>query len=98
MSTEGPVSLWIEGLCNADEIAADKLWRHYVRRLLQVARAKLRPDTRKVYDEQDAAVSAFHSLCVGITEGRFPDLNDRVKSVESFADHHLAKGFESPSL
>jgi DNA-directed RNA polymerase specialized sigma24 family protein len=77
MSTEGPVSLWIEGLRNADEIAADKLWRHYVRRLLLVARAKLRPDTRKVYDEQDAAVSAFNSLCVGITEGRFPDLNDR---------------------
>jgi DNA-directed RNA polymerase specialized sigma24 family protein len=30
-----------------------------------------------VYDEEDAAQSAFHSVCAGIVAGRFPDLEGR---------------------
>lgn len=29
------------------------------------------------FDEEDVALSAFHSLCEGITAGKFPQLNDR---------------------
>ena len=36
-----------------------------------------RPETRRVYDEEDAAQSAFHSVCAGIAAGRFPDLGSR---------------------
>jgi DNA-directed RNA polymerase specialized sigma24 family protein len=47
------------------------------RQLVEVARRKLRPDSRRAYDEDDAAQSAFHSLCRGVSDGRFDDLNDR---------------------
>jgi DNA-directed RNA polymerase specialized sigma24 family protein len=35
------------------------------------------PSTRRIYDEEDAAVSAFRSLCRGIEAQRFPDVGDR---------------------
>jgi hypothetical protein len=77
MSTDDPVSLWIDELRNADEAAARKLWNHFVAQLYELGRKKLRPETRRVYDEEDAAQSAFHSVCAGIGAGRFPDLRDR---------------------
>jgi len=46
-------------------------------RLYETARRKLRRDSRRVYDEEDAAISAFQSVCAGISAGRFPDLQDR---------------------
>lgn len=77
MSNDDPVTLWIDELSNADEAAARKLWNHFVSRLYEAARKKLMPETRRVYDEEDAAQSAFHSVCAGIAAGRFPDLHDR---------------------
>src|SRR5438094_672479 len=77
MSSDDPVTLWIDELRNADEAAAQKLWLHFVSRLYDLARKKLMPETRRVYDEEDAAQSAFHSVCAGIAAGRFPDLQDR---------------------
>ncbi len=77
MSRNDPVTLWIGELRNADEAAARKLWNHFFNRLYELGRKKLRPETRRVYDEEDAAQSAFHSFCVGIAAGCFPDLQDR---------------------
>lgn len=76
-SNDEPVTVWIEQLREADDEAAAKLWRHFVNELQRSARNKLNPETRRVYDEEDAAQSAFHSVCAGIGQGRFPDLNDR---------------------
>ena len=77
MSSDDPVTLWIDELRNADEAAARKLWNHFVTRLYELGRKKLRPETRRVYDEEDAAQSAFHSVCAGIAAGRYPDLESR---------------------
>jgi DNA-directed RNA polymerase specialized sigma24 family protein len=77
MANDDPVTVWIDQLRNADEAAAQKLWKHFFSRLYELARKKLRPKTRRVYDEEDAAQSAFHSVCAGIAAGRFPDLRDR---------------------
>jgi RNA polymerase sigma factor (sigma-70 family) len=77
LSSNDPVTLWIDELRHADEAAARKLWNHFVARLYELGRKKLRPETRRVYDEEDAAQSAFHSLCAGIIAGRFPDLRSR---------------------
>jgi DNA-directed RNA polymerase specialized sigma24 family protein len=77
MGNDDPVTLWIDQLRDEDEDAARNLWNHFVSRLYDSARKKLRPETRRVYDEEDAAQSAFHSVCVGISQGRFPDLHDR---------------------
>jgi RNA polymerase sigma factor (sigma-70 family) len=77
MAHDAPVSLWIEELRGSDEVAARNLWNYFVVRLAQSARRQLRSDTRRVYDEDDAAQSAFISFCAGIAEGRFPELRDR---------------------
>jgi RNA polymerase sigma factor (sigma-70 family) len=77
MSNDDPVTLWMDELRNADEAAARKLWNHFFTRLSELARKKLSPETRRVYDEEDAAQSAFHSVCAGIAAGRFPELRDR---------------------
>lgn len=75
--TNDPVTLWIDQLRVKDDTAAHHLWHHFVNRLQASARKKLGSTTRRVYDEDDAAQSAFHSVCAGITAGRFPDLSDR---------------------
>ncbi len=41
------------------------------------ARSRMSPSTRRIYDEEDAAASAFRSLCRGIEAQRFPDVGDR---------------------
>jgi RNA polymerase sigma factor (sigma-70 family) len=74
---DDPVTQWINQLRDADPRAAQQLWDHYCQRLYAVARKHLPTMTRRVYDEEDAAVSAFHSLCRGIAARRFPELDDR---------------------
>jgi RNA polymerase sigma factor (sigma-70 family) len=77
LSSDDPVTIWIDELRQADQTAARKLWHHFVARLYELGRKKLRPETRRVYDEEDAAQSAFHSVCAGVAAGRFPDLGSR---------------------
>ncbi|MFG0317278.1 MAG: ECF-type sigma factor [Planctomycetota bacterium JB042] len=73
---EATVSQWIEGLRGGDERAAGELWRRYFRRLVALADARL-PRSRRSFDEEDVALSAFHSLCEGVRGGRFPALGRR---------------------
>jgi len=75
--SEDPVTLWLEELRNSDHLAAGKLWNHFVSRIQGLARKKLSQKSRRVYDEEDAALSAFQSICSGISSGRFSDLHDR---------------------
>lgn len=77
-SNEDPVSVWIDELRQADEAAAFQIWEHFAARLHKMARKNLRARTKRVYDEEDVVQSMFHSVCRGLTEGRFPDLRDRV--------------------
>jgi DNA-directed RNA polymerase specialized sigma24 family protein len=60
-----------------DRAAAQKLWEVYFRRLVGLARGKLRGTPRKAADEEDVALSAFDSFCRGAAAGRFPRLGDR---------------------
>jgi DNA-directed RNA polymerase specialized sigma24 family protein len=77
LSGDDPVTLWIDQLRHGDDLAARNLWEHFFRRLYELAKHKLKLKTRPAYDEEDAAQSAFHSVCAGIIAGRFPDLQDR---------------------
>jgi len=77
MLSEDPVTIWIDGLRSADQDAAQQLWNHFVSRLYELGRKHLKLETRRVYDEEDAALSAFNSVFAGISGGRFPDLQDR---------------------
>ena len=72
-----PVTEWMRHLQDGDERAAKRLWVHFVDRLQNSLKQKLQPNTQRVYDEEDAAQSAFFSLCRGMAAGRYPDLADR---------------------
>jgi DNA-directed RNA polymerase specialized sigma24 family protein len=67
----------LEGFKAGDEAAVRSLWERYCDRLVRLARRKIRNTGRRVADEEDVALSAFHSLCVGARRGRFPALADR---------------------
>ena len=76
--TEGSVTAWIGALRGGDsDEAAHRLWDRYFDRLVDLARARLRFAARGPDDEEDAALSAFESLCRGVTEGRFVRLGGR---------------------
>jgi len=72
-----PVSVWIEQLAVAEPEAARRIWEHFCGRLMAFARGRLKAATRGIYDEEDAAISAFRSLCRGIEARRFPEVTDR---------------------
>jgi DNA-directed RNA polymerase specialized sigma24 family protein len=74
---EGSVSRWIVDLKAGDGSAARELWRRYFEELVRLARFKLGGAPRAEADEEDVALSAFHSLCAGATRGNFPNLDDR---------------------
>jgi hypothetical protein len=60
-----------------EDAAARAIWERYFRRLVGLAREKLRGAARRVADEEDVALSVLDSFCRGLEEGRFPNLPDR---------------------
>ena len=78
MPPDASVTLWIDRLKAGDPDAAHKLWERYFRRLVGLARKKLRAAPRRAADEEDVALSAFDSFCRGAEQDRFPQLNDRL--------------------
>ena len=75
--TVGSVTGWIDDLKAGDDAAALHLWHRYFDQLVRLARAKLGAMPRGAADEEDVALSAFHSFCQGAARGRFPRLDDR---------------------
>jgi RNA polymerase sigma factor (sigma-70 family) len=77
MSSGGSVTRWVTALKGGDLAAAQPLWERYHRRLVALARQKLRAARRRAADEEDVVQSAFHSFFAGVARGRFPQLDDR---------------------
>jgi DNA-directed RNA polymerase specialized sigma24 family protein len=77
MAEQGSITCWIEELRLGRAEAAEALWRPYFERLVRLARQKLGMAPRSMADEEDVALSVFHSFCAGAAAGRFPRLSDR---------------------
>ncbi|MBY0398625.1 MAG: RNA polymerase subunit sigma-70 [Thermoleophilia bacterium] len=88
MSTEGSgsVTCWIEvlkgdGRPEGLDRATRALWERYYDRLVRLARSRLKPAAGGLapagFDEEDVALSAFHTFCRMASDGRFPRLDDR---------------------
>lgn len=77
MSIEHSVTTWLGKLRGGDEEAAQRLWERYFARLVEFARGKLQGTSRRAADEEDVALSAFHSFCRAAAGDRFPRLNSR---------------------
>jgi DNA-directed RNA polymerase specialized sigma24 family protein len=54
-----------------------RLWDRYFTRLVRLAGSRLPGHSRRAFDEEDVALSAFESFCQGITHGHYPHLADR---------------------
>jgi DNA-directed RNA polymerase specialized sigma24 family protein len=77
MPDDNSVSNWLEGLRAGDDADIQRLWDRYFQRLVQLAGARLPGHSRRVFDEEDVALSAFHSFCDRVGQGQFPQLADR---------------------
>jgi DNA-directed RNA polymerase specialized sigma24 family protein len=77
MSSEGSVTTWIHALTAGDGEVAQNLWERYFLRMVELARSKLRASVKAAADEEDVALSAFHSFCRAAAEHRFPRLANR---------------------
>lgn len=72
-----PVTKLLNDLAGGDASeAARRLWETYYVRLVGLARSRLPRARRTVVDEEDVALSAFHSLVHGAAAGRFPRIED----------------------
>ncbi len=77
MHVDESITLWIEQLREGDPAAAQKLWETYFQRMVNLARGRLDGASKRMADEEDVAVSAFRSFCMGARDGKFTQLTDR---------------------
>lgn len=77
MDAATTVTQWIQQLKAGKSSAAQKLWEGYFAQMVRLARRRLKDAPRRTADEEDVALSAFKSFCLGVQAGRFPQLSDR---------------------
>ncbi len=77
MSDENSVTLWVAQLRDGDEQAAAQLWERFFTKLTAVARHHTRGRSFPIADDEDIALSAFRSFCVGLQKGRYNELKGR---------------------
>jgi RNA polymerase sigma factor (sigma-70 family) len=71
------VTLWLEQVKEGDRAGVQQLLDRYFHRLVGLARSRFQGRPDLIDFDEDVALSAFSSLCLGAERGRFPDLIDR---------------------
>jgi RNA polymerase sigma factor (sigma-70 family) len=77
MTSSDAVTVWIVRVKEGRRDAVAQLLERYFKRLIGLARLRLRGQPELAGYEEDVALSAFKSLCLGAERGRFPRLLDR---------------------
>jgi DNA-directed RNA polymerase specialized sigma24 family protein len=77
VANENSVTIWIDGIKAGDGSDIERLWDRYFERLVRLAAARLPAHSRRSFDEEDVALSAFQSFCDRAGRGQFPQLSDR---------------------
>ena len=73
---DAPVTVWLRQLEVGDSEAAQPLYQHFCSRLQEMARLRIPASVRSAYDQDDVAVSAFHSVFLSVRKQKY-ELNDR---------------------
>jgi DNA-directed RNA polymerase specialized sigma24 family protein len=76
---DSDISRNISDLKKGDPGAAEDLWNRYFDQLVNLARNQLKTAPRRSSDEEDVALSVFHSLCRSAEAGRLEQLQDRTE-------------------
>jgi DNA-directed RNA polymerase specialized sigma24 family protein len=77
MASRDSVTTWISLFKAGNTEAAAQLWARYFARMVELARDRLRGLPRRASDEEDVALSAFHSFWQAVAEGRYARLDSR---------------------
>jgi DNA-directed RNA polymerase specialized sigma24 family protein len=77
VTSEGSITRWIDLVKQGHDEGAERLWQTYFGPMVALARRKLGEGGRRGADEEDVALSAFKSFCLGARQGRFDRLADR---------------------
>jgi DNA-directed RNA polymerase specialized sigma24 family protein len=77
MTRSGAVTLWIAEIKEGRREAVARLLDCYFKRLIGLARQRLGGQPELAGYEEDVALSAFKSLCLGAERGQFSRLLDR---------------------
>lgn len=77
VANDNSVTGLLDGIKLGEGDQIQRLWDRYFERLVRLAGSRLPGHSRRAYDEEDVALSAFQSFCDGIARGRFPHLSDR---------------------
>jgi DNA-directed RNA polymerase specialized sigma24 family protein len=77
MTPADPVSEWIAQVKEGRRDAVPQLLDRYFRRLVDLARGRLRGSPGLAAYDEDVALSAFKSVCLGVERNRFPHVADR---------------------
>lgn len=67
---------WNERLAEGDTEITNILWELYFHRMVRVARKRLRGSSTAARDEEDIALSAFKSFCMGVKAGQYEPSSD----------------------
>ena len=77
VSQSDSVTGLLDGLKAGDEQVVGPLWNRYFERLVRLAGSRLPRHARRSVDEEDVALSAFHSFCRRAGDGQFPLMSGR---------------------
>ncbi len=69
--SQSPVTMWLRQLESGDPTSAGELYQHFCSRLQNLISRHIPASVRATYDADDVAVSAFHSLFMGVREQRY---------------------------
>lgn len=75
MDSSSTITDWIHSVRQSDELAAQRLWDKYSRRLQNLARHWIQ--STGLYDEEDVALSAYNTLFQKLQSGHFTDVDNR---------------------
>jgi len=77
MPANDSVTLWLNQVKEGERDGVRLLLERYFQRLVQLARSRFQGRPGLAGYDEDVALSAFKSLCLGAERGRFPQLGDR---------------------
>ncbi len=87
------VTIWLRKLESGDAESARDLYQHFCSRLQALVSGQIPTHIRATYDHDDVAVSAFHSLFLGVREQRyqFDNRDDIWRLLMVIAERKIAK-------
>ena len=76
MTSEFPISIWLNGLWEGEADAIQVLWSKFFEQLVALSERHIRAATAGIVDGEDVAASVFHSIWNGAKAGRFQDVKN----------------------